>query len=168
MLVDLNRSVGHPRLFSEFTRHLDEKARARLLAQHYLPHRQRVADALRAAIGQGDAVCHVAVHSFTPRMKGQERLADIGLLYDSSRSTERRFCARWRAEIRAADAGLRVRRNYPYLGRADGLTTALRRELGPRDYLGIELELNQRLLRRELPRLAAVVAASLAALLGSP
>jgi len=41
--------------------------------------------------------------------------------------------------------GLRVRRNYPYRGAADGLTTHLRRQLGPR-YLGVELEINQALL----------------------
>jgi hypothetical protein len=36
-----------------------------------------------------------------------------------------------------------VRRNRPYRGAADGLTTHLRRKLGPR-YLGIELEVSQR------------------------
>lgn len=39
-----------------------------------------------------------------------------------------------------------MRRNYPYLGRADGLTTHLRRALKTPRYLGIELELNQALL----------------------
>jgi hypothetical protein len=36
-----------------------------------------------------------------------------------------------------------LRRNYPYRGQSDGLTTALRRQFGAR-YLGIELEINQR------------------------
>jgi hypothetical protein len=39
-----------------------------------------------------------------------------------------------------------VRRNYPYRGNADGLTTALRRVHGADRYVGIEVELNQRLL----------------------
>ena len=37
-----------------------------------------------------------------------------------------------------------VRRNYPYLGTADGLTTCLRKRFAPRAYLGIELEINQK------------------------
>ena len=38
---------------------------------------------------------------------------------------------------------MHVRRNYPYSGTADGLTTDLRAGFGPR-YLGIEIEVNQR------------------------
>jgi hypothetical protein len=34
--------------------------------------------------------------------------------------------------------------NYPYAGRSDGLTSALRRRHLPQRYLGIELEINQR------------------------
>ena len=34
--------------------------------------------------------------------------------------------------------------NYPYLGKADGFTTSLRQEFQER-YIGIELELNQKL-----------------------
>jgi hypothetical protein len=37
--------------------------------------------------------------------------------------------------------------NYPYLGRSDGLATSLRSRLGRR-YLGVELEINQRWVRR--------------------
>ncbi len=41
-----------------------------------------------------------------------------------------------------------MRRNYPYLGTADGHTTQARRIFPANAYLGIELELNQRLLDR--------------------
>ena len=37
----------------------------------------------------------------------------------------------------------RVRRNYPYAGKGDGLTSHLRRQFPPRAYVGIELEVNQ-------------------------
>jgi predicted N-formylglutamate amidohydrolase len=39
---------------------------------------------------------------------------------------------------------LRLRRNYPYQGRADGLTASLRRHHPDAAYVGIELEVNQR------------------------
>jgi len=35
-----------------------------------------------------------------------------------------------------------VRFNYPYLGKADGFTTYLRKQF-PANYMGIELEVNQ-------------------------
>jgi hypothetical protein len=38
-----------------------------------------------------------------------------------------------------------VRRNYPYAGKGDGLTSHLRRRFPPRAYVGIELEINQRI-----------------------
>jgi hypothetical protein len=38
---------------------------------------------------------------------------------------------------------LAVRRNYPYLGKNDGLTTSLRRRFEPAAYVGVEIEINQ-------------------------
>ena len=40
---------------------------------------------------------------------------------------------------------LRVRYNYPYRGDSDGLTTWLRKKHPAARYLGIEIEINQRL-----------------------
>jgi hypothetical protein len=38
-----------------------------------------------------------------------------------------------------------VRRNYPYAGRADGVTSHLRLRFPPGVYVGIELEVNQKI-----------------------
>ena len=38
---------------------------------------------------------------------------------------------------------MRVRRNYPYAGKGDGLTASLRLRHPPGGYVGIELEVNQ-------------------------
>jgi len=149
LLVDLNRSLGHPRLFSEFTRDLDSAERERLLDRYYFPHRTAVESWIEARVRQGDEVLHLGVHSFTPRIDGRSRTADIGLLYDPSRSSERRFCDRWKRSLHEIAPKLRVRRNYPYLGKSDGFTTHLRRTIDSPHYLGIELEVNQRVLRAE-------------------
>jgi predicted N-formylglutamate amidohydrolase len=100
------------------------------------------------------------VHSFTPRLDGRVRTADVGLLYDPARADELRFCRDWKAALRACDPTLRVRRNYPFLGKADGLVTHLRDTFPRRKYLGIELEVNQARLAapgasRQLARLIA-------------
>lgn len=144
LLVDLNRSIGHPKLFSEFSRVLDREERQRVLERHYRPHRQRVEAAVREVIDHGGVALHLAVHSFTPVLDGEIRRADIGLLYDPSRPLERDLCRRWQQAIHQANADLRVRRNYPYFGTADGLTTSLRTRFGANRYAGIELEVNQR------------------------
>ena len=56
---------------------------------------------------------------------------------------EKIFCASFKNEILAINPTLKVRSNYPYLGRADGFTTYLRKQFKS-DYLGIEIEINQK------------------------
>jgi predicted N-formylglutamate amidohydrolase len=154
LLADANRSAGHPRRFSEWTRSLPEPERRRILARCWAPHRDAVERAVEAALRRGGRVLHLSVHSFAPRLGGRSRACDVGLLYDPARAGERALCARWRRALREADPRLRVRRNHPYRGRADGLTTALRRRFAPTRYLGIELEVSQGFLRG--PRTAAL------------
>jgi predicted N-formylglutamate amidohydrolase len=144
LLVDLNRSLHHPKLFSEFAAELDPTERETVLARHYHPYRRAVERTVADATRRNGAVFHLSVHTFTPVLGGEIRRADIGLLYDPSRSLEKRTCRRWQEILGEIDPSLRVRRNYPYRGRSDGFTTFLRRRFERRDYLGIELEINQR------------------------
>jgi hypothetical protein len=48
-------------------------------------------------------------------------------------------------------APARGRRNYPYAGKGDGLTSYLRTRFGPADYVGVELEVNQRIVTAGAP-----------------
>lgn len=146
LLVDLNRSVGHRRVFSELSRALGQAEREALLDRYYFPYRMGIESWIEGQVRGGHQVVHIGVHSFASKLGGLARNADIGLLYDPSRRTERVFCQTWQAALGMVDPSLRVRRNYPYLGKADGLTTHLRTSFGPREYLGIELEANQALL----------------------
>jgi predicted N-formylglutamate amidohydrolase len=143
LLVDLNRSPEHPRLFSEFTRALEPAERERILARHYRPYRERVTRWLAQHGARDHPAVHVSVHSFAASLNGRERRCDIGLLYDPSRPLEVEFCRAWQAQLGDAAPGLVVRRNYPYQGIADGLVTWLRRRFDSRGYAGIELEINQ-------------------------
>jgi predicted N-formylglutamate amidohydrolase len=151
LLVDLNRSVGTPDLHSEATRHLSLPERRRILERYYHPHRRRVDAAMAALVARRDRVVHIASHSFTPELHGHVRTADIGLLYDPGRPGEVAFCTAWLEALRQADPSLRLRRNYPYLGKSDGVAQALRRQHGPRRYVGIELEVNQRYVEQDGP-----------------
>jgi len=170
LLVDTNRSERHPRVFSEWTRGLPRAERDELLERWWRPHRAAVEDAVRARSSGRRTVLHLSVHSFAARWAGRPRSVDVGLLYDPRRPGERAFAAAWSAHLAARRPELRVRRNRPYLGTADGLTTHLRGRFGDRRYLGIELEVSQRFtlgdparwrrLRRDLVRsLAETLAA---------
>ncbi|HVS10859.1 MAG TPA: N-formylglutamate amidohydrolase [Planctomycetota bacterium] len=146
LLVDLNRSLGHRKLLSELTRGLPREERARLIERHWRPHRAEVERRCERSIAAGRRVLHVAVHSFTPVLDGQVREVDVGLLYDPARALERRIGRAMQRELARALPKLRVRRNQPYHGTSDGLTTHLRRRFDAGAYAGIELELNQALL----------------------
>ena len=144
LLVDLNRSLGHKGLFSEFTRALPADERKRIVEHYWRPYRDEVDRVVDGFIDRGRRVVHLSSHSFTPVLDGDVRNADIGLLYDPRRPAERLLATRWRAALQAIDPGLRVRMNYPYAGRADGLTRDLRRRHAPARYAGLEIEVNQR------------------------
>ncbi|MSQ71431.1 MAG: N-formylglutamate amidohydrolase [Betaproteobacteria bacterium] len=145
LLVDLNRSIGHKDLHSDATRTLPAHERARILRDWYLPYRSEVEQHVGAMVARPARVMHISTHSFTPELHGEVRNADIGLLYDPARPGEVRLAERWRSALKAAAPELRVRRNYPYRGEQDGMTTHLRRRHAPQRYVGMELEFNQAL-----------------------
>ena len=144
LLVDLNRSLGHPQLFSTATRAAPATERESIVDRHYRPYRGEVERLVRQAVSRGRRVVHVSSHSFTPELDGRLRRADVGLLYDPGRRAEAELCAGWKAALATLAPELRVRRNYPYAGKGDGLTSHLRRRFPESAYVGVELEVNQR------------------------
>lgn len=171
LLVDLNRSPHNPAVFSEVTRPLVVEERLRILDRYHRPYRDDVERDVDEAIERGERVVHLSVHTFTPFLNGSVRRTDVGLLYDPDRAPERMLVGAWVAGLKRRLPGSSIRRNHPYRGATDGLTTWLRRTHGPDGYLGIEIEVSQRLLdgRRRVPSrivgaLAEGVASSLSTL----
>ena len=143
LLVEPNRSLEHPQLFSEFTKELPEDQKKELLQEFYLPYRDYIEGRIGNFISAGGEVLHISVHTFTPELDGEVRNADIGLLFDPARQAEAEFCNSFQKSLFEQDKELQVKFNYPYLGVDDGFTTALRQKF-PKRYLGIELEVNQK------------------------
>lgn len=165
LLVDLNRSLGHRDLFSSVSRGFSGDRRRQVVAAHYLPYRRAVESKLARWLAAGGRAVHFSSHSFTPVLHGIERNADLGLLYDPARPAETALCDAWIGVLAERLPRLRVRRNYPYTGISDGLTAALRRRFDGARYAGIEIEVNQRLVRSgaaDWRRLRQSLAASLA------
>ena len=116
LLVELNRSPGHPQLYSEVTRRLPRSERARIVARYYEPYRREVEQRVAQAAAARRRVIHISAHSFVPVLDGCTRNADIGLLYDPARAAERALCARW-SQCLGARAS-RLRRAPPKDGHA--------------------------------------------------
>lgn len=148
LLIDLNRSRGHPKLYSEATRGIAPDLRQEILSRYYLPYREDAEARIARAIAHGARVTHISCHSFTPELDGKVRTADLGLLYDPARAAEASLCRALRDALRAHAPALKVRLNYPYRGTADGFTVYLRKRFPAERYLGIELEINQAHVRK--------------------
>jgi predicted N-formylglutamate amidohydrolase len=166
LVADLNRSPESPEAVPARAFGVDvpanqglslEAVQARLFRYH-APHWAAVEACVRerAAVGP---VLHLSVHSFTDVYQGQVRDLDLGILFDPDRPLE--LSVAEHLERQLAGGPDIVRRNAPYDGRADALTTALRRKLGERlPYAGVEIELSHRRLG-DLDRLGERLAAAL-------
>ncbi|MCB0398761.1 MAG: N-formylglutamate amidohydrolase [Winogradskyella sp.] len=143
LLIELNRSLFHKQLFSEFTINLSKAEKNSIIETYYLPYRTAVEHKIAELIAKNNKILHLSIHSFTPELNGNIRNCDIGLLYDSKKKEEQEFCKHFKTEILKHKPNLLVRFNYPYLGKADGFTTFLRKQF-PNNYLGIEVEVNQK------------------------
>ena len=155
LVVDMNRSSTSKSFYSEYTSSLPSTVKARMLSlwEKYrekiesfvagkIPEKQR-----KAAKEAPLKVIHLGIHSFTPVLNGVERDADVGILYDPSRPSEAKIAEILIKNILDREPSLRIRKNYPYLGKSDGLTTTLRQKFGP-SYAGLEIEINQKLLSK--------------------
>lgn len=139
LFVEPNRSIGHPCLFSEYTKVLSDAVKSKIIGIFYKPYRQALSEQIEFWLQNCETVLHISVHTFTRHLKGQTRNADIGLLYDPRHKAEREFCLQIKQRFVSDDSQVRVRMNYPYRGNADGLTTAFRKKYGSH-YLGLEIE----------------------------
>lgn len=143
LLIELNRSLHHKNLYSEFSKQLSENEKEILISRYYLEYREGLEAVLTKELQSTKKIVHISVHSFVPILNKEKRNCDIGVLFDSRIASEKAFSKHLKKEILKLDNTLNVRFNYPYLGKADGFTTHLRKQFN-KNYIGIELEINQK------------------------
>jgi predicted N-formylglutamate amidohydrolase len=149
LLIEINRSKHHPKLFSEYTDSLNETEKTKLIDEIYNPYRDKVEAVISKMINVGEKVVHISFHSFTPVLNDEIRNADLGLLYDPSRNPEKKICKELKEFLRTEIPSFNIRFNYPYLGKADGFTSYLRKKF-PENYSGIEIEINQKFSKKNV------------------
>lgn len=165
LLVEPNRSLDHPQLFSEYTSGLNRVQKEELIRRYYLPYREQVTAHIGQLIDEGGSVVHVSVHSFIPVWNGVPREVEIGLLFDEARKSEVRFCESWKNHLQAHVVQKIVRYNEPYQGADDGFTTWLRTRFADENYCGIEVEVNQKFVSSALNTIATLLGDTLRAAL---
>lgn len=143
LVVDVNRSAGSPELFSEVTSVFTRAEKDKLLQDIYYPYRRSIEAHLKNLLSP---VLHLSVHTFTPIWEGRMRELEVGILFDPSRTFETAVAGMLRERLTEQLPGWRIKYNEPYKGIDDGFTTTLRSIYADRDYAGIELEANQKLL----------------------
>jgi predicted N-formylglutamate amidohydrolase len=141
LVIEVNRSPFHPKLFSEYMKDVPLKKKNKLFKTIYLRHRKAVENEILKEIKKGHQVIHLGIHSFTPVINGKKRIADIGLLFDPNKSEENAFCTKWNKILKKY--GVNSRKNYPYWGKTDGFTTYLRGKTRSKGYIGVEVEISQ-------------------------
>lgn len=152
LAIDLNRNSDLHHRYSEWTEGASDAEKARLeniwkeFRSSFLQDCRRI-----LARQTSSTVLHLSIHSFTPVWNGKPRNADLGILYDPARKRERDLAAEWKRNLGKLFPSIRVRFNYPYLGKTDGHATSLRKLLPEASYLGFEVEWNQAFLGRTAP-----------------
>jgi len=117
-----------------------------ILQQYYYPHRNSVEDVI---LKVSKPALHLSIHSFTPVLNGEIRNVDVGILFDPDRKGESGFCKQLFDGLEQALPFLVIKFNEPYKGTDDGFTTYLRTKFSDDEYLGIEIEVNQKYLGTE-------------------
>ncbi len=145
LLIDLNRSPFHKTLFSEMTKQLSQDQKDELIKTYHRPHWDEIEKLIAEKIDKGFMVIHIGVHSFTPVLYGEVRNAEYGILYHSHKKNESQLAKSWQTQLRL-HSKMRVRRNYPYLGKMDGLSTGMRKLFPAQKYLGFEIEVNHKIM----------------------
>lgn len=142
LLIDCNRDLGDADLIPALSHGtvvpgntaVDEAERARRRVRFYDSFHDAVDRVLTASPDTG----LLSLHTFTPSLNGNERLFDVGVLFDDFESAAVSLAAA------LTDAGFRVRLNEPYSA-FDGLIYSARRHGRRHGVRYLELEINNRL-----------------------
>ena len=146
LLVDCNRDLADADLIPHASHGVsiptnaavDSAERTRRLERFYHPYHA----AIEAQLARHPRALLLSVHSFTPELNGCARAFDVGVLFDDYDDLAGTFAQH------IATANFKVRMNEPYSG-LDGLIFSARSHGRRHGVRYLELEINNRLLRRD-------------------
>lgn len=143
-LVETNRSPDNEELFSEISKDAPKSVKQDILEKYYYPHRRKIEAQIRDLISHGYQVIHFSIHTFAPVFEGEVRDTDIGVLYDPKKVSERNLAVILKEEFLKQNPIRNVHLNSPYPGTEDCFPKFLKNVFPEEQYLGFELEINQK------------------------
>jgi predicted N-formylglutamate amidohydrolase len=153
LLIETNRSLQSHQLYSQYSQKLIETDHDLILQHYYYPHRNSVEEVISKI---SKPALHLSIHSFTPVLNGHTRTVDLGILFDPDRKRESHFCKLLFDGLEQTLPSLQIKFNEPYKGTDDGFTTYLRTKFTNDEYLGIEIEVNQKYFETEKWEIIAI------------
>lgn len=146
LLIDLNRTSRSRSLFSKWAlSNLRAGERLEVLQKFYTPHVESLRKSM--PIRQEHCYLHLGIHSFTPQLHGETRNNDFGILYDPKRALEKKISKKLVESLRQIKPDFHTRYNYPYRGDHGGIVEIFRSSHLPSNYVGLEIEINQKRLQ---------------------
>lgn len=147
LIVDTNRFLNSTTLLSEFVSSLSVREKNDIIKKYYTPHWKKVSSRVLKSSKAFDALTvHIAVHSMTDSLNGKSRPMQLALLYDPASKLEKKLVRFWIDELKIDFPDFLIARNKPYRGDGEGLTSYFRNLIDVNNYIGIELEINQKTL----------------------
>lgn len=125
LLIDLNRGLDDPTLIMRLSdgaivpgnRHLDGTERSHRIANYYRPYHQAIAGQIARTEASGLGPVLLAIHSFTPIFKGDDRPWHASVLWGQDPRLAKPLLA-----VLEAEPGLVIGENEPYAGVLEGDT----------------------------------------------
>ena len=118
LVIDVNRDPDHDKSIPAISDNIhvpgnhslntqDSNAR---ISEIYAPYHRCIAECIDTIKARNVTPFVISIHSFTPEMKGEERLTDIGVLWDSNREIAQKMIA----DLRKHHKDMVIGSNDPY------------------------------------------------------
>lgn len=147
LLVDVNRSLSNPHLFSAFTIGLGDEDKQLLLDKYYFPYRLRVEHALAML---PKPVVHLSIRTLPTVFQESVYLTDIGIVFDSQRTSEKTMALQLMSSLEQIPGDFRIDLKDSSDNAPDGFIAYLRTRFSEEEYVGITVEINEKLLAPEV------------------
>jgi len=143
LLVDVDKSLDNPDLFSQAMIRAPEAARQKVLKDFYKPWRKDVEQNI-ALLMKDNHVIHCSVHTFPNTVNEELRKLDVAVLYDENRASDKFFAEHFLNLLSNENPRMQIEANYDIPGGKEGFVSQLRAKRGfAKNYTGIQLEVSQ-------------------------
>jgi predicted N-formylglutamate amidohydrolase len=143
LLIDCHCRENDPARWSDFYEMLTDMQRIRLQEKHLIAHAQMLRQRVMTELERHETVVHISIHTFDPEKHPD---VDVSLLFSEGKVGEASLGLAWIAAMQDEAPGLAVVENVKfYAERSQTVLDGLRDEFGSQRYVGLELQVCNKL-----------------------